>query len=210
MKGSLYTLVYSVVLGTVCALLLTGASEVLAPYKEANRQAERVSNILKVLNVPVGADVSAGDMVKVFGEKVSEQQWGKKLSVYVYSPTAGQVEATAVSFAGQGLWGPIKGLLALEADGKTIRGISFYEQEETPGLGGEIGAKWFRQQFVGKMIVGPQDTWGVVIRGGGGGGGDLADNEVAAITGATMTCDKVQAMLNEVIGQIREFQNNGQ
>jgi Na+-transporting NADH:ubiquinone oxidoreductase subunit C len=81
---------------------------------------------------------------------------------------------------------------------RTIRGLTFYHHEETPGLGGEISADWFREQFVGKKIVDASGKGGIVIRMGG----DLAGNEVDGITGATMTCDKVQEMLNNVITDI--------
>ncbi|MEN8822218.1 MAG: NADH:ubiquinone reductase (Na(+)-transporting) subunit C, partial [Abyssibacter sp.] len=39
---------------------------------------------------------------------------------------------------GYGLWSTLYGFLALEGDGKTIVGLSFYEHAETPGLGGEV------------------------------------------------------------------------
>ena len=38
----------------------------------------------------------------------------------------------------------MKGFLAVDADGKTVRGLTFYEQGETPGLGGEVEADWWK------------------------------------------------------------------
>ncbi len=111
------------------------------------------------------------------------------------------MRAMAVPFAGQGLWGPIRGFLALDPDMKTVRGITFYEQEETPGLGGEIASSWFREQFKGKSIASSEGKPGIHIRRGGGASGA---NEVDAITGATMTCNKLEAIINAVIGQIIE------
>jgi Na+-transporting NADH:ubiquinone oxidoreductase subunit C len=105
----------------------------------------------------------------------------------------------AVPFAGQGLWGPIKGFLALKPDLKTIHGVTFHEQEETPGLGGEIGADWFRDQFKGKSIEDAQGKRGIRIRRGGGATGP---NEVDAITGATMTSERVEEMLNAAVARI--------
>lgn len=200
MKGRLYTLGFSAVLGTVCALLLTAAAEFTAPYKAANKEAEEVKNILKALNVPMAQDVSSEQLVEIFAQNVKDRDGDGR--VYIYSPKAagGNVEAIALRFSGPGLWGPVKGFLALDSDMRTIRGITFYEQEETPGLGGEIAASWFRDQFVGKSIVDGKGNAGIVIRGGGV---DLA-NGVDAITGATMTCDKVEDMLNEVIRNIVE------
>ena len=200
MKGSLYTLCYAAGLGTVCALLLTAAASFTHPYRAANAEAEEVLNILTALKVPFQEDSSAKQLVGIFNTNVREQSQGA-LTFYVYSPpqAKGQPLAIAVRFSGRGVWGPIKGCLALESDRKTIRGITFYEQEETPGLGGEIVSDWFRNQFAGKLIVDQAGKPGIII---GTSGGKAAQNQIDAITGATMTCDKVEAMLNAVIERI--------
>ena len=83
---------------------------------------------------------------------------------------------------------------------ETIRGLTFYEQEETPGLGGEIASRWFRDQFVGKSIVDGSGNPGIIISSSG----ESAANKVDGISGATMTCDKVQMILNEVINKISQ------
>lgn len=203
MKGSLYTLAYAAVLGTVCALLLTAASTVTAPYREANAKAEEISNILTVLKIPFEDSTSSEKLLEIFKNNVREEVMAEE-TLYIYSSEQGQVEAIAIRFAGRGLWGPIKGFLALESDRRTIRGVTFYEQEETPGLGGEIVSSWFCQQFIGKSIIDQTGRPGIIIKGLTG---ETSRNQVHAITGATMTCDKVQAMLNKVITKIVEEQN---
>jgi Na+-transporting NADH:ubiquinone oxidoreductase subunit C len=200
MKGSFYTLSYAGILGAVCALLLTAAASMTAPYRKANADAERKRNILNVLQVPYPENISASEMLEIFEANIKEEKLGE-LELYRYKPTAdsNSVESVAVSFEGPGLWGPIKGFLALDTDMKTIRGITFYEQEETPGLGGEIASVGFRDRFKGKKIVSDTGEAGIIIKGGGE---KNAVNEVDAITGATMTCDKVTIILNSVIAQI--------
>ncbi len=205
MKGSLYTLCYAAGLGTVCALLLTAAASFTHPYRAANAEAEEVLNILTALKVPFQEDSSAKQLVGIFNTNVREQSQGV-LTFYVYSPpqAKGEQQAVAVRFSGPGLWGPIKGFLALESDRKTIRGITFYEQEETPGLGGQIVSDWFRNQFAGKSIVDESGNVGIIIRSGSG---KPAQNQVDAITGATMTSDRVEAMLNVTIEKIVRGKN---
>jgi Na+-transporting NADH:ubiquinone oxidoreductase subunit C len=200
-KGNVYTLFYAAALGSICALLLTAAASFTAPYKKANAEAEEALNVLLALKAPLPANASATQVLKLLEDNVQQKKRGD-ITMYVYSPpdAAGKVLAVAMRFSGPGLWGPIKGFLALEPDMKTIRGITFYEQEETPGLGGEIAAPWFRDQFVGKSIVAPDGKPGMII----GKPGEQAANKVDAISGATMTCDKVQAMLNEAIKNIVE------
>jgi len=199
-KGSAYTLGYAAVLGVVCALLLTGAASFTAPYRQANAKAEEVLNILLVLNVSLPAGPSSEELVEIYKEKVLEQELGDIVK-YVYSPQPPNKNgAIAIRFAGSGLWGPIKGFLALDPGKEKIRGITFYEQEETPGLGGEIVSWGFRKNFVDLPIRDETGKVGIIISSRG----DPATNKVDAITGATMTCDKVQAMLNEAIKSIVE------
>ncbi len=201
MKNNIYTLCYAGILGAVCAFLLTATAQFTYPYKQANASAERISNILAILKVPVQANADSTRLIEIFKTDVFEGEKGD-LTIYSYRP-AGQagVEAVAFPFSGPGLWGSIKGFLALEADLKTIRGISFYEQEETPGLGGEIGSDWFQVQFAGKSIVDQSGKPGITISKGKG---KTEQSQVDAITGATMTCDKVEGMLNKVIYTIVE------
>ena len=196
MKNNLYTLIYAGILGSVCASLLTGAAIFTKPLREANADAEKKENILNVLEVPFDEAVSAKELLAVFDSKVIDET-SEKLEMYRFVPEQGSagVETVAIAFEGPGLWGAIKGFLALQPDMRTIRGITFYEQEETPGLGGEIVSEGFRQHFTGKSIVNERGEAGIII----GKEGKNAPNGVDAITGATMTCDKVQAMLNDVI-----------
>ena len=200
MKDSLHTIIYATILGVVCALLLTGAATITKPYQERNAKAEKIRSILGVLEAEFAPEASAEELVEIYKKNVREEQEGQ-LTVYVYAPAEanGEIKAVAVDFAGPGLWGPIKGFLSLEPDRKTIRGIVFYEQEETPGLGGDIDTAGFRDQFKGKTIEDETGQPGIrmIVREGAS-----EANEVDAISGATMTCDKVEEMLNEVIQKI--------
>ena len=200
MKGSAYILGYAGILGAACALLLTGVASFTAPYRDANADADRKRNILQVLEVPCPEKVSSEELVSIFEKSVHDES-SDEMEKYRYVPgqdSEGK-ETVAIHVEGPGLWGPIKGFLALDTDMRTIRGITFYEQEETPGLGGEIAADWFLKGFVGKKIVDASGKPGIII---GGGGETNAINEVDTISGATMTCDKVEELLNKVIEKI--------
>lgn len=39
---------------------------------------------------------------------------------------------------GTGLWSMMYAFVALDNDGNTVKGITYYDQGETPGLGGEV------------------------------------------------------------------------
>ena len=201
MKDSLHTVIYSTVLGVVCAVLLTAAARFAEPYREANQEAEKIRNILAVLEVPFDEETaSVAELKELFAANVRQDS---ETNNYTYV-IDGAVQGVAVQFAGPGMWGGIKGFLALEGDMRTIRGVTFIEQEETPGLGGDIAAPWFQDQFKQKKIVDAQGRPGIAITPPGMA---AADNEVNAISGATITSGKVENLLNATIKRIVEEGN---
>ena len=74
-----------------------------------------------------------------------------RLPVFVVTKD-GQADVYAIPVFGRGLWSTLYGYLALERDLSTVRGITFYEQTETAGLGAEIAQPWFQENFVGKQV----------------------------------------------------------
>lgn len=213
MRQNIYTIAFAIILGLVCATLLTYAAEFTRPKQLENKKAEENRNILAALKVPFDEKARASDLIEIFERDVVEQVIGQEpdtLTLYVYQPQGADTPvAVAVKFIGPGLWGPIKGFLALEPDYKTIRGLTFYEQEETPGLGGEIVTTDFRSRFEGKHIADEQGLWGIDIVPGGAEHSGV--NEIAGISGATITCDKVEDMVNAIIETLAEKREaNGQ
>ena len=197
MKASLYTVAYASVLGAVCAGLLTGVAKFTRPYREANKEAEKNRNILGVLDVSFDESSSAKQLLEIFKKNVTEPKLGA-LSLYAASDErTGKTRTVAVEVAGPGFLGPIRGFLALDPEMKTIRGVTFHEQQETPGLGAEITTEEFRNRFKGKSLVDSDGKPGIRIRAGASG-----PNGVDAIVGATMTCGKVEALLNKAIEKI--------
>jgi len=195
-KRSSYAIFYAAALGLVCALALTAIDRATEERKAANARAEEVRNILTVLGVPFDATAQAAGLLETYEANVSEEERGE-VSFFVYdNPEAGRLAATR--FDGPGLWGPIEGFLCLEEDMTTIYAISFYRHEETPGLGGDISADWFQDQFRGKSIDDGSGLPGIRVVGDGATGA----TEVDAISGATMTGDKVEEMLNSLIERL--------
>ena len=58
--------------------------------------------------------------------------------VYEVRDDSGVLEIVVLPIEGKGLWSTLYGFVALESDLATIRGLTFYEQKETAGLGGEV------------------------------------------------------------------------
>ncbi len=115
------------------------------------------------------------------------------LPVYVFEKDGAEVNV--IPCYGAGLWGPIWGYIAFNADCTEILGAYFDHESETPGLGAKIKDEaWFREQFKGKKVnfSKPDDAFSIVK--GGAPAGD--DSAVDAITGATMTCNGLDAALD--------------
>lgn len=62
------------------------------------------------------------------------------------------IQSIILPISGYGLWSTLYGFLALEADGQTVQSINFYDQAETPGLGGEVVNPNWRALWQGKKV----------------------------------------------------------
>ena len=108
-----------------------------------------------------------------------------------------------IPMQGTGLWGPIWGYLAVEADGSTIYGSEFGHQGETPGLGAEIVMLSFREQFIGKELIKEGHFRSVAVVKPGQATSDR--DYVDGISGGTITSKGVDAMLLNSVGQYSKF-----
>ncbi len=118
----------------------------------------------------------------------------------------GQQTYYIIPLFGKGLWGPIYGNVALESDKNTIFGVNFGHDSETPGLGAEIanppveGKVVFSDLFKQKKIFDEAGNFTSVkvIKGGVKSQSIVApEHGVDAISGSTLTCNGVSAMLND-------------
>jgi len=65
----------------------------------------------------------------------------------------GNIDKIILPIYGKGLWSTMYGFIALDRDLKTVKGFTFYEHGETPGLGGEVDNPGWKQSWIGKKIV---------------------------------------------------------
>lgn len=102
-----------------------------------------------------------------------------------------------IPVVGKGLWGPIWGYIALDSDMRTIYGVSYDHQGETPGLGAEIKQKFFTDRYVGEAVANASLEYNpiVVVKDGSGG----APLKVDGITGGTITSKGVEEMVNRTM-----------
>ena len=122
--------------------------------------------------------------------------------VYMALDESGNVDKYVFPVRGYGLWSMVQGYLAIENDLQTVAGVTFYDQKETPGLGGECVKPKFRDPWQGKKIYtdpsDPTKTRNVglrVVKGMGTG-----DYQLDGMTGATITSNGISNMVQYWMG----------
>lgn len=113
-------------------------------------------------------------------------------TVYLVRDDGGAIESIILPVHGYGLWGQMYGFLALEGDGQTVQGISFYDHKETPGLGGEVDNINWKLQWPGKQVYGDDAEVALrLIKGNVGDDTAEAEHKIDGLAGATLTSNGV-------------------
>lgn len=122
----------------------------------------------------------------------------------IYSAEINNKKIYAILFTGKGLWGTITGVIGINSDFSRILGIDFISQNETPGLGGRISEKWFKDQFKDEKIIDSKIKFNYP---GGNGDFDKDNNQVDAISGATITSRSMDRILNNYLNILKKIIN---
>ena len=113
------------------------------------------------------------------------------------------LNAIILPVRGYGLWGTMKGYLALESDLKTIIGLEFFDHKETPGLGGEIDNPKWKSIWKGKEVYSDSgDVLISVIKGSVDKNNEKAKYQVDGLSGATITSNGVTNLLSFWLGEM--------
>ncbi|MFQ5835274.1 MAG: FMN-binding protein [bacterium] len=187
--------IWMVVLLLIITSISSGALGVIniktRPLIEKNKVLKLKESVLNALHIPY----QHKNMEGVFEEEV-KTLFLEDIPLYLHYPNQGKLEAVAFKIEGSGFWAPISAIIALKPDLETIYGVAVLEQGETPGLGARITEPGFLNRFVGKKIK-PEIL--LVSRRKAKG-----DNEVDAITGATMTSKSLEEIINNEVKKYRD------
>lgn len=122
------------------------------------------------------------------------------VEIYLIKDEKQQVQEIVLPIYGNGLWSMMYAFVALDTDGRTIKGITYYDQGETPGLGGEVENPNWRAQFVGKRVVNDEGHPALKVMKGAAPQGDLY--AVDGLSGATLTANGVQHSFDFWMGEL--------
>ncbi len=196
-KQGWFPVLYMFCVTALFSSIVIGFTRLTGERVEANQMLAFEKAVLTALPGLYKEELSRLEMHKRFVESVSEPD-ASSGEAYTLKE-GGKIIAYAVPISGRGFWAPIKGVIGIKADGRTITGIAFYEQNETPGLGAEITREPFRNQFRGKEISDSGEP--INIRGPGA---TLGKSDVHAVTGATQTSSRVEKIINTALKKWRK------
>ncbi|WP_439243709.1 Na(+)-translocating NADH-quinone reductase subunit C [Lonepinella sp. BR2474] len=121
----------------------------------------------------------------------------KYAEIYLVKDDAGNTTQVVLPMYGNGLWSVMYGFVSVATDANTVKGITYYEQGETAGLGGEIANPLWQKKFENKKIFNPQ---GDVALGVHKGGSADVEHGVDALSGATLTSNGVDGSIKYWFG----------
>jgi len=114
----------------------------------------------------------------------------------------GKVVQVVLPNYGKGLWSTLYGFVSLDADLNTIKGLTYYDQKETPGLGGEVDSEEWKKQWPNKQAFDENGEVKIeVLRGPVNPTDPAREFKVDGLAGATITSRGVTNMLRYWLGK---------
>jgi len=196
-------------------LLAAGMADADTKPAEIARLMETVRPQLVNLDdgsVEEGADPAAFDTTKATrnpatsktidpGEDLARIRRRANQAVVYLVEDNGRLSKVVLPVYGNGLYSTLYGFLALDADLRTVRGLKFYQQGETAGLGAEVDNPRWLARWPGKLALDEDGDPAIrVVKGGVDESSPGAAYQVDGISGASMTSKSVGALLTYWLG----------
>lgn len=116
-----------------------------------------------------------------------------------FTTKGGEIDRIILPVYGKGLWSTMYGFLALDRDRTTIKSFAFYEHGETPGLGGEVDNRRWKDSWLEKQAF--DDRGEPKIELVKGKADPQAVHQVDGLSGATLTARGVQNLVRFWLGK---------
>jgi Na+-transporting NADH:ubiquinone oxidoreductase subunit C len=111
-----------------------------------------------------------------------------KMPAYLFFKN-GNLERVVLFVYGNGLWSTMYGFIGISGDLNTITGITFFDQKETPGLGGEVDNPNWKKLWKGKKLFDEMGNFRFKVSKG------IDEYSVDGLSGATMTTKGVNNII---------------
>ena len=111
--------------------------------------------------------------------------------------------AVILPIRGAGMWGPMYAYISVAVDGTTIKGLTFYQHAETPGLGAEIDNPNWKKQWPNKQIFNSSGKLAIKVVKKGKYNPNASDavSTIDGLAGASVTGSKVNAIVRYWFGE---------
>lgn len=200
--GAIYPVLFMVVVSIVFVGILASAYRLSEAKIASNETRDYQIQLLSLFEEPF-RDIARLDYRELIGEEVLAQNFEKYFEEFKLDEidrigyrfvVDGSIQGYCFDIAGNGLWGSMRALIAVQPDLRQIIAFAVYKQMETPGLGARIEEAGFRDQFIGKALVkaGEVVTFSLISEEQEA----TADNQIRQITGATITTRSVLDMIH--------------
>ncbi|MCB1145268.1 MAG: Na(+)-translocating NADH-quinone reductase subunit C [Leptospiraceae bacterium] len=193
------------------------AADLYKPGIDINKTFETIET--RAINIKTGEVVSDFN-VKTYDDRKAAKSPGKNIEldpkvdtgdikrvasvyvIYLIKNTAGELDQIVLPIFGKGLWSTMYGFISLDKDLKTVRGITFYEHGETPGLGGEIENPRWQKIWQGKKAFAENGEMQLrVIKGEVNNESANAKHQIDGLAGATITSRGVSGTIEFWLGE---------
>lgn len=233
--STISTLLFVMAVSMVAAITLSLVAVSLRDRKKGAKEVDRQEQLLvasKILGVHgefQGQKATPREVLDIYKKCVKlrfvdsegavfEKEEPSFFPLFFVYDVSGVLKAYVVPIAGFGLWDKIYGFLAIQPDGKTVEGTTWYDHKETPGLGGDIATPTWQSQFYEKWIFQPDEQGAIdpeksplgitVVKGKVSevlGKSEKAKNSVDGIAGATLTGNGVTQAYKNSLRPYRPF-----
>lgn len=224
-QSNIYTILYSAIMVVVVGVVLAVTYMALKPKQDENIANDKRRQILSAVHItaPEGdvkstynKYITESFIVNDKGDRVDGDAFAVNMAAEVKKPADERVLPVFVCVLdgdekkyilpvyGAGLWGPLWGYVAVNADGESVYGAYFSHSGETPGLGAEISTAAFQSQFENKQLYKNGIFRSIDVMKSGQKPTDGADY-VNAISGGTITSKGVQSMLANCLSDYDAF-----
>ena len=217
MHSNTYTIFFTSIMTIILGIILSTVSGKLKATQEEQVENDSKKNILISLGYvePFDNPWTSTDIKNIFERNIEtylldtlgnrkekntkskdNDEEIRSLPLYLKKEN-GKIGGYAIPISGKGLWSTLYGYFAIEPDGSTVKGITFYKHKETPGLGGEVDKQWFQNNFIGKKFVNLDNKLvGIkVLKGKVDPNSKTAYCQVDGISGATITSKGLENFL---------------
>ena len=177
-------------------LILAIANAAWTPRIEANK-IQKLNELMTAL-LPGATEFQLVGQIPI----ESSTQQTQEIKLYKAVSAAGQNVGWAFGASGYGFADKIELVVAVDCDFQKIAGYEVLSSNETPGFGDQVKLPWYRNQFAGI----PAET----LQLERGGDPDKKDNQIIAITGATISSRAVVNIINNTLMPLKaQMQKEG-